>query len=897
MNENIITAVFGTSRAAKVRPRYRYDQGQVLVVKGIRELPDFYEVHYANIGSDADATPLIGTAEGVEIPDSYFESADGIMAYIYVHNEATDATTIYTVTIPVIDRPRPAAVEPTEEEANIISQAIVALNETTQSAEEALEKYTNMGAVAETLEPGTPATAEYNDGVLTLGIPEGATGAQGPQGETGATGPQGPKGDKGDTGEQGPQGIQGETGPQGEKGDKGDTGAQGPQGIQGETGPQGPKGDKGDKGDPGKVTQAEFDDLAGQVTDLKSHSTQLDEFTGMPRVITFDNAFNAVQGQGITTQDTRLDVDIPENTSFVVNFVTSQGVVETASINYYIRTADSEIGAVYNKLPNAPVVLKYNVSVKQIRVYVDGAKVVRSGAFNITANYTNTISSASLNARVTNAEKDIEYLIDENPRRNIYQGAYAQGGYSATEPTVSTQRIHMEDCVALPYGENTVIHAEFNPDYLFAVRAGRTAQNLSSNKYWYNSGDDVVFTAHEQYYRIIWAKGTNGNYQTITPEDIDIINPQITYTNAIKVTSESGDAYADNVELLTNAQNILSASSHGGIGTMPVVFHVSDMHGDRNRLKNALDMSDSCNASAVVVSGDIVSYKPSDGVGWMHELFETCDTKPIVCVGNHEVTQDAITDEQVYNYLMLPSAESLGNTTGKTYYYTDIADKKLRFISVNLYEYGATTRSNAHMTDAQLAFICSALKTTPNDYGVIIVAHSPCVDVGNLSSQTYPTFYQSLRKYGFSHYDIVGTPIYDIVDAFIARTSIDKTYTQSGTPSSITVTDDFSDVDASVEFIAHMTGHIHEDSVCYLQTQQKQLMLNICCGVAMTGGTAYPYLADDCDITRLPYGKTQDAINAYVIDRANRIVKIIRIGGTLTYDMKERKYMAIPYAD
>ena len=188
MNENIITAVFGTSRTAKVRPRYRYCSGQVLILKGIRDLPDFYEVHFANIGSDADATPLIGTAEGVEIPDSYLETGKGVMAYIVVHNEATDATTIYTVTIPVIDRPRPAAVEPTEEEANIISQAIVALNETTQSAEEALEKYTNMGAVAETLEPGTPATAEYNDGVLKLGIPAGATGVQGPQGVDGATG-------------------------------------------------------------------------------------------------------------------------------------------------------------------------------------------------------------------------------------------------------------------------------------------------------------------------------------------------------------------------------------------------------------------------------------------------------------------------------------------------------------------------------------------------------------------------------------------------------------------------------------------------------------------------------------------------------------------------------------
>lgn len=149
MNENIITAVFGTSRAVKVRPRYRYCRGQVLIFKGIRDLPDFYEVHFANIGSDADATPLIGTAEGVEIPNSYFESADGIVAYIYVHNEATDATTIYTVTIPVIDRPRPAAVEPTEEEANIISQAIVVLNDNVGRSEEAAEAANSAAEAAE----------------------------------------------------------------------------------------------------------------------------------------------------------------------------------------------------------------------------------------------------------------------------------------------------------------------------------------------------------------------------------------------------------------------------------------------------------------------------------------------------------------------------------------------------------------------------------------------------------------------------------------------------------------------------------------------------------------------------------------------------------------------------
>jgi len=90
---------------------------------------------------------------------------------------------------------------------------------------EQIDRFTGLSAEAETLQPGSEATASYQDGVLTIGVPQGEVGPQGPQGERGPTGPQGA------TGPQGPQGIQGETGPQG---------------PQGETGPQGPKGDPGE---------------------------------------------------------------------------------------------------------------------------------------------------------------------------------------------------------------------------------------------------------------------------------------------------------------------------------------------------------------------------------------------------------------------------------------------------------------------------------------------------------------------------------------------------------------------------------------------------------------------------------------------------------------------------
>lgn len=100
-----------------------------------------------------------------------------------------------------------------------------------------VEVVTGMTAEAETLPAGSEATAGYDNGVLTIGVPTGATGA---------TGPQGPKGDTGATGATGPRGPQGETGATGATGPQGE---QGPQGIQGKVGPQGPKGDKGDTGE------------------------------------------------------------------------------------------------------------------------------------------------------------------------------------------------------------------------------------------------------------------------------------------------------------------------------------------------------------------------------------------------------------------------------------------------------------------------------------------------------------------------------------------------------------------------------------------------------------------------------------------------------------------------
>ena len=62
------------------------------------------------------------------MPYELFLTAKAIVCYIYLHDEVTDGRTVYTIKIPVKDRPKPSDVEPTPVQQDIITQAIAALN-------------------------------------------------------------------------------------------------------------------------------------------------------------------------------------------------------------------------------------------------------------------------------------------------------------------------------------------------------------------------------------------------------------------------------------------------------------------------------------------------------------------------------------------------------------------------------------------------------------------------------------------------------------------------------------------------------------------------------------------------------------------------------------------------
>ena len=121
-----------------VAARHQYDYGQALSITGIT-LPDVFEAHFASVDGTQTVT-MLGHDGVVEIPDELFQVAKAIVCYIYLHDEATDGRTVYTIKIPVKERPKPSDVEPTPVQQDIITQAIAALNDAvTQTGQDVID--------------------------------------------------------------------------------------------------------------------------------------------------------------------------------------------------------------------------------------------------------------------------------------------------------------------------------------------------------------------------------------------------------------------------------------------------------------------------------------------------------------------------------------------------------------------------------------------------------------------------------------------------------------------------------------------------------------------------------------------------------------------------------------
>lgn len=110
---------------------YQYDVKQMLIIKGL-DLPEYYEVDFCNDG-DAQTITMVGTADGVQIPDVFLMTGKKVKAYIILTGTDEGAVeTRYEITLPVRKRPARSDIQPTPAEQQQIDELIRRLNEAVQ---------------------------------------------------------------------------------------------------------------------------------------------------------------------------------------------------------------------------------------------------------------------------------------------------------------------------------------------------------------------------------------------------------------------------------------------------------------------------------------------------------------------------------------------------------------------------------------------------------------------------------------------------------------------------------------------------------------------------------------------------------------------------------------------
>jgi hypothetical protein len=156
MDITYIKAVFGALRSTVTKPLFKIDSGVILQIAGITDLPEYFYADFAN-SEKGTATRVLGHDGEATIPDALLKTGLPIFCWVYVVNETTGRT-VYSVKIPVKQRSNVEDPQPTPEQADIITQAINALNSAGDSASQSASEAQTYAERAETASESAQAS-------------------------------------------------------------------------------------------------------------------------------------------------------------------------------------------------------------------------------------------------------------------------------------------------------------------------------------------------------------------------------------------------------------------------------------------------------------------------------------------------------------------------------------------------------------------------------------------------------------------------------------------------------------------------------------------------------------------------------------------------------------------
>lgn len=317
--------------------------------------------------------------------------------------------------------------------------------------------------------------------------------------------------------------------------------------------------------------------------------------------------------------------------------------------------------------------------------------------------------------------------------------------------------------------------------------------------------------------------------------------------------------------LETDIKQIKKKLAQSRFGDCVSLLHFSDIHADRNALKQiseAIDNYDS-NIDGSICTGDIVANSYGSISSWWNN-------KIMTCIGNHD---SASYSSGTYDWTYLPMSErsalyiepfeafwGVNHEQGTSYYYKDFTNKKVRLIVIDTMLYMSDSTSSE--ASAQTVWLQTLLNTAKeNGYHVIIATHAP----NGLAKS---------MECSFSKYHTSERVMPIEKDCTLPNSVVDTVKTS---------------IDGGLHFIGYICGHTHQDDIWVCAGDNRQLMYCI--------ATSNVENINQWKNTDLWHGENCNAYNLVTIDTSTKTVCIIRGGGANADKfMRERKLICIDYA-
>lgn len=183
--------------------------------------------------------------------------------------------------------------------------------------------------------------------------------------------------------------------------------------------------------------------------------------------------------------------------------------------------------------------------------------------------------------------------------------------------------------------------------------------------------------------------------------------------------------------------------------------------------------------------------------------------------------------------------------TGKTYYYKDYPDNKIRLVVLNCMLLGEEMQE-------QTTWFENVLSSTPSDYSVVGATHYPPAQRVKLDT----TFTSLINNGGSAK-----------VDAFMA--AVDTFINNGG------------------KFVCWLAGHTHFDLVEYDSRYPNQLWIVVI-------NAKYENVWGDTQ--RTEGTKSEDGFNVVSVDTAKKYVKVIRVGADRDCYLRSKQTLTLDYS-